>query len=382
MKLDPHNGLALPCFVDDVQKQEEAQSQMQELTALLAQNNIYGLDLDSPWLGKVLAAYQQPHRHFHTLAHLGSVCELIQENVTQCAELRGKLLLLALFHDVVWVPQGNDSEDQSAAAFDFVAGHYNLPIPAADRQELRAAILSTKEQSAENELGNRFHEFDCHVILNGSPVDLLAYEFQIFREFQYLNMLEYRKGRREFFSRFSRRFPQCRNNMSFLIEYLERRRPRVGIYGGTFNPFHIGHLSILEKAEQMFDKVIVAVGINPAKQIKRDLHIEKDLPFHEVVYFDTLMVDFVELESAFADVTLVRGLRNGYDLDYEMNQLCFMQQMMPNIRTVYLPCDKQLEHVSSSALNSMATFNVRGRDSIYYPKKFHYYECSIEELFA
>ncbi|NMA42557.1 MAG: adenylyltransferase/cytidyltransferase family protein [Oligosphaeraceae bacterium] len=382
MKLEPHNGLALPCFVDEAQKREERQSLIKEVTAFIARNNIYGLDLESPWLSKVLAAYEQPHRHFHTLAHLGDICRLIEENVVDSAELRGKLMLTALFHDVVWVPQGDDSEDQSVAAFDFIIGHYNLPIPAAVRQEVSLAILSTKAQSSENELGNRFHEFDCHVILRGSPIDLLAYEFQIFREFQYLNMLDYRKGRREFFSRFSRRFPQCRDNMNFLIDYLERRRPRVGIYGGTFNPFHIGHLSILEKAEQMFDKVIVAVGINPAKQIKRDPHIEKDLPFHEVVYFDTLMVDFVAMESTFADVTLVRGLRNGYDLDYEMNQLCFMQQMMPGIRTVYLPCDKHLEHVSSSALNSLATFNVQGRDSIYYPKKFHYYNYSIEELFA
>ena len=94
-------------------------------------------------------------------------------------------------------------------------------------------------------------------------MDLLGYEFQIFREFQYLNMVEYRRGRSKFFSRFSRRFPDCRVNMQFLIEYLERRRTRVGVYAGTFNPFHIGHLSILEKAELMFDKVIVAVGINP-----------------------------------------------------------------------------------------------------------------------
>ena len=73
-------------------------------------------------------------------------------------------------------------------------------------------------------------------------MDLLAYEFQIFRESQYLNMIDYRKGRSAFFQRFAKRYPQCRSTMNFLIEYLERRRPRVGIYAGTFSPFHIGHL--------------------------------------------------------------------------------------------------------------------------------------------
>ncbi len=319
---------------------------------------------------------------FHTLEHLLSICERIHETLPSDTEMRGKLLLTALFHDVVWFPQGDDSEDRSAEAFDFITGHFQLPIPAEARSAIRQAILATKDQSESDELASRFHEYDCHVILHGNPVDLLGYEFQIFREYQYLNMVEYRRGRSEFFSRFSRRFPKCRANMRFLIEYLERRRPRVGVYAGTFNPFHIGHLSILEKAELMFDKVIVAVGINPQKHVEKDDRVVRDLPFHEVVNFKTLMVDFIDQESVFSDVTLVRGLRNGYDLDYEMNQLCFMQEMRPDTRAVYIPCDKELEHVSSSALNSMAKFEVKGRDSIYYPHKYTYYQQPIEKLFG
>ncbi|MBO4513064.1 MAG: adenylyltransferase/cytidyltransferase family protein, partial [Victivallales bacterium] len=163
--------------------------------------------------------------------------------------------------------------------------------------------------------------------------------------------------------------------------YLERRRPRVGIYAGTFNPFHIGHFSILEKAEQMFDKVIVAVGINPQKHTGKDLNLAKTLPFHEVISFDTLMVDLIQKESVLSDVTLVRGLRNGYDLDYEMNQLCFMQEMWPATQSVYIPCDKNLEHISSSALKGLSIFDVRGRDYMYYPHKYDYYTKSIKELF-
>ena len=101
-----------------------------------------------------------------------------------------------------------------------------------------------------------------------------------------------------------------------------------------------------------------------------------------MVYFDTLMVDLLDKESELSEVTLVRGLRNGYDLDYEMNQLCFMQEMRPDTHAVYIPCDKNLEHISSTALKGMSSFDVRGRDSIYYPDKYSYYRQSIEEMFS
>ncbi len=352
-----------------------------QIRAILADCNPYHLDLGGVWLDRVFAAYRQPHRYFHTLDHLLSICQGIRDQAWDNQALAAELLLTALFHDVVWFPQGNDSEERSSEAFRYILGAIGNPVPGDTVERVRQAILATCNQENVSELAAQFHDFDCQIIIHGSPVDLLAYEFQIFREFQYLNMTEYRRGRSAFFNRFAKRFPECRNTMRFLIEYLEHRRPRVGIYAGTFNPFHIGHLSILEKAELMFDKVIVAVGINPQKNLSPDLMLERNLPFHEVVDFDTLMVDLLERESVFCDVTLVRGLRNGYDLDYEMNQLCFMQEMRPGTQAVYIPCDKRLEHVSSSALKGMAKFNVGGRDSIYYPTKYDYFQQDIKTMF-
>ena len=349
---------------------------------LLAQRNAFALDFGGEWLEKVLCAYQQPHRFFHTLDHLLSICEGVVAREDD-REMAARLLLVALFHDVVWYPQGGDSEERSVEVFDYLSGSLGANLTPELQVLVRQAILATKHQSAEGELSSRFHEYDCQIIIHGDPVDLLGYEFQIFREFQHLNVVEYRKGRSAFFDRFARRYPQCRRTMRFLVEYLERRRPRIGIYAGTFQPFHIGHLSILEKAELMFDKVIVAVGVNPEKKhVRRDGQVERVLPFHEVVYFDTLMVDLISQESVCSDVMLVRGLRNGYDLDYEMNQLCFMQEMRPNTHAIYIPCDKQLEHVSSSALNSLHQFKVDGRDAMYYPVKYDYYRRDVEGLFG
>ncbi len=352
------------------------------IRSLLQKRNYYRLDYEGPWLDKVTQAYRQPHRYFHTLDHLESICKGIEKSYWDDEVFASQLLLTALFHDAVWTPEGGDSEQQSVEAFEFILQKLGNPLPKDVKDLIAETILSTTDQNAPSKLAEIFHDLDCQVIIHGNHVDLLEYEFQIFREFQYLNMTDYRKGRSEFFSRFPKRFPQCKQTIEFLVEYLERRRPRVGIYAGTFNPFHIGHLSILEKAELMFDKVIVAVGINPQKNIERDVMLEKVLPFHEVVYFDTLIVDLIEQESKFCDVTLVRGLRNGYDLDYEMNQLCYMQEMRPGTQSVYIPCDKRLEHISSSMLTGLHMFDVAGRDKIYYPDKYDYHEQSIEDMFG
>lgn len=347
---------------------------------LLANNNYYGLDFGGAWLRKVLRAYQQPHRFFHSVEHLAAICRLIQ-NCGADQETTAQLLLTALFHEAVWFPQRDNNEAKSAEYFAELAASMGNELPKRAYDAVHATILATRSQQNISPMAQQFHEFDCDVLMHGSAVDLLAYEFQIFREFQFLSLPEYRKGRGSFFQRFSKRFPKCHNNMKFLVEYLERRRPRVGIYAGTFNPFHIGHLSILQKAELMFDKVIVAVGINPSKNVHHagtsgDAVVEQVrhiLPFHEVVFFDTLMIDLLNEISEIADVTLVRGLRNGYDLDYEMSQQCFMQEMRPETHSVYIPCDKSLEHISSSALRSLQIFDCHGKERIYYPSLYEYY---------
>ena len=349
---------------------------------ILSQCNPYNLELGGGLTRAIFHAYMQPHRFFHTLDHLLDICESIRERAWEDRQMAAELLLTALFHDIVWYPQGNDSEERSVEAFDYLMGQCGNPVPPDVAERVRQAILATCTQDAVSPLAAKFHDFDCQIIIHGSPVDLLAYEYQIFREFQYLNVKDYRRGRSAFFNRFARKFSDCKANMEFLVDYLERRRPRVGIYAGSFNPFHIGHFSILEKAETMFDKVIVAVGINPEKKRSQEKKLASILPFHEVVYFDTLMVDLLAQESSLCDVTLVRGLRNGYDLDYEMNQLCFMQEMWPKTQAVYIPCDKNLEHISSTALKGMSQFDVHGRDRMYYPDKYAYYKDDVKKMFS
>ena len=141
---------------------------------------------------------------------------------------------------------------------------------------------------------------------------------------------------------------------------------RVGIYAGSFNPFHNGHYNIFQKACLLFDKVIVAVGINPDKVNTEEKRLELDNLVNDIIKrthcplvesFTCMLHEFIiQKEKERFVVTLIRGLRNSYDLDYEMNQYRFLQGFKPDIKVIYIPCDKQFEHISSSALRGMQKF--------------------------
>lgn len=143
---------------------------------------------------------------------------------------------------------------------------------------------------------------------------------------------------------------------------------RYGVYAGSFNPFHIGHLNILHKAEKLFDEVIVAVGSNPDKnisdQVERIHDIMEIIP-NQVVSIPNMLMNF--LVSLKGDVTLIRGLRNGFDFNYEQTQLRFLEDMKPegfDFKVIYIPCDKEFEHISSSAIRAITTIDPK------YSKKY------------
>lgn len=134
---------------------------------------------------------------------------------------------------------------------------------------------------------------------------------------------------------------------------------KIGVYAGSFNPFHKGHYNILCKAEKIFDKVIIARGINPEKNNVL-VPLPKILDDRPVLSYNGLLTDFMtSLEEE--NVTLIRGLRNSVDLQFEMNQYRYFQDLMPNIQMVSIFCDKEFEHISSSGIRLLSQF---GEDKI------------------
>jgi len=351
-----------------------------EILKMFEESNYYNIGMDAPWLEAVLTAYRQPHRYFHTLVHVHDIMKHICKDIPNDLERKAQMMIVALFHDVVYYPNRANNVDMSVEAFDYVMAKIGNPLPDDVATLIRETILATEIPSHKTKLSEQFNRYDYSVLLQKDTMSWLEYEDQIFHEFQFANYAEYKRGRLQFLADTMEKYPEG-NAVAFLTRYILHRRPRIGIYAGTFNPFHVGHMYILNQAERMFDKVMVVVGVNPAKESHGDSDVESVLPFHEVVHYDQLMVDLIQKESEHCDVTLVRGLRNGYDLDYEMNQLSFMRDMMYDIKVCYIPCMKQLEHVSSSALCGLKRFKVGNRADKYYPNIYQYVKWNIKDMF-
>jgi pantetheine-phosphate adenylyltransferase len=140
---------------------------------------------------------------------------------------------------------------------------------------------------------------------------------------------------------------------------------KVGIFVGSFNPFHKGHMNVLEKASKTFDKVIVATGRNADKDGVKKVEFNKDaLSGHDTITYDGLLTDL--LKSFPHEVTLIRGIRSGDDVAYESNLANVLRDLNDGVplNIHYIMCDREYAHISSSVVREMQKHGVEGLYSI------------------
>jgi pantetheine-phosphate adenylyltransferase len=271
---------------------------------------------------------------------------------------RDTLLLTALFHDAVYSPKASDNEDASAAL---------LLRHAKDRQSsvvTKAAEIIVESKWAglpSTPLARRFFELDTRQLGDSCPLgERLTYEMAIFREYQFAPWAEYRTKRAAFLEQWAERFPEQRRGALECVELLSGIKPRIAVYPGSFNPFHHGHLSILRQAERSFEKVVVAVGINRGKSSSLELahqrfaDLQARLCFHEVTLFDGLLSSF--LDGLEYDAAVVRGVRDGTDLEAELRYVRFLNELRPSTNVVWIGCEAGLQHLSSSAVRELESY--------------------------
>ncbi|QKV18196.1 pantetheine-phosphate adenylyltransferase [Oricola thermophila] len=138
----------------------------------------------------------------------------------------------------------------------------------------------------------------------------------------------------------------------------------IAIYAGSFDPITNGHLDVLRGALAIFDKVVVAIGTHPGKKglfdfeqrvdLIREVIVEEGVSPDRVpiVAFGGLLVDAAREHGAKA---LVRGLRDGTDLDYEMQMAGMNEMMAPDLHTVFLPASPSVRTITATLVRQIAS---------------------------
>ncbi len=134
---------------------------------------------------------------------------------------------------------------------------------------------------------------------------------------------------------------------------------RTAFYPGSFNPFTIGHKSIVDRVLKICDRVVIAVGLNADKPHENALlNLERITQLYagdervKVTYYTGLTVEAARLEGA---DFIVRGIRGVNDYEYERN-LAETNLHISGIETIFLPALPELSMVSSSMVRELARY--------------------------
>ena len=133
---------------------------------------------------------------------------------------------------------------------------------------------------------------------------------------------------------------------------------RIAIFPGSFSPFTLGHKSVVDSAIPLFDKVIIAVGINSEKN--QYFSIEERMQWIESVYdnnqkieikrYEGLTVDFCKKENA---NYILRGLRDSHDFKFEKNIAQMNKELNATIETIVIITPPEISHISSSIIRDI-----------------------------
>lgn len=140
---------------------------------------------------------------------------------------------------------------------------------------------------------------------------------------------------------------------------------RAAIYAGSFDPPTNGHLDVVRSACRLADRLVLAVGIHPGKtplftpaerldmlrEVCEPVAAEEGAVL-EVVTFDKLVVSVAQETGA---GLLIRGLRDGTDLDYEMQMAGMNGTLAPDIQTVFLPASPRVRPITATLVRQIAS---------------------------
>lgn len=324
--------------------------------------------------------YSEPHRFYHNKNHIATMWIAISEaeEAQELTHLEAWYLRIATqLHDYVYDPYKTDNESQSAE-------HLKILYPGLsdrDKYVITVLILSTAVDTYKAyPRGSDDNEVDFLVDWI-RYLDLISFSEQqhllpgnfinIMKEYQMYPYPAFREANLGVLETFRHTPYMPEHVYKWYTSWVKSYRPKIGVFALSANPFHIGHMSVLEQAEKVFDKVII---MHPTISKEHDDRIRKTLPFHEIISFKGLLIDQLRPLWEYADLTLIRGLRNGNDLEYEINMHAINNDLGMYVPTVYYIT--AFPHISSTVIRDIETIS---EVSKFIPDKYNYYTGSVNK---
>jgi pantetheine-phosphate adenylyltransferase len=140
--------------------------------------------------------------------------------------------------------------------------------------------------------------------------------------------------------------------------------PRIALYPGSFDPVTNGHLDVVRHAVGLCDRLVVAIGVHPGK--KPLFPVEERLAMVRAVFepicgqagcaFDCTTYDNLTVTAAqkIGATVMIRGLRDGTDLDYEMQIAGMNETMAPEVHTVFVPASPAVRPITATLVRQIA----------------------------
>jgi pantetheine-phosphate adenylyltransferase len=140
--------------------------------------------------------------------------------------------------------------------------------------------------------------------------------------------------------------------------------PRIALYAGSFDPVTNGHLDVVRHAVRLADRLVIAVGVHPGKvplfaaEERIAMLQETCAPVAREAKCELACITFADLvvetaRKAGASM-LIRGLRDGTDLDYEMQMAGMNEAMAPDVQSVFLPASPMVRPITATLVRQIA----------------------------
>lgn len=142
---------------------------------------------------------------------------------------------------------------------------------------------------------------------------------------------------------------------------------KIAIYPGSFDPITSGHLNIIQRASQIFDRLIVCVMVNSGKspmftreeRVRLIRSVVEDIPNVEVDSSDELLAEYAKRKGS---CVIIKGLRAGSDFENEFQMALINRKLNSGLDTIFLTAESRFMSLSSSMVKELGCYNVELSD--------------------